>query len=55
MTEQEKTYMHDTVGNGSANINNPIWIKAFANSYPTLSMGINWHYAKVLSKIFIND
>lgn len=53
MTEEEKEYIKSTVQNGIENINNPIWIKAFNEAYPTLSMNVNWHYEKVLCKILV--
>lgn len=51
MTEQEKIHIKNTVSNGISNINDPIWILAFNEVYPTLSMDVDWHYIKVLSKV----
>jgi hypothetical protein len=55
MTEEEKIYMSHTAKDGGLNKNNDIWKKAFAMYYPTLSMDIDWHYEKVLSKMFSNE
>lgn len=55
MTNQEIEYLKNTVIDGVLNENNVIWEKAFSETYPTLSMDVDWHYSKVLSKIFSND
>jgi len=53
MTEPEKTHMSNTVANGTDNKNDAVWIKAFSETYPTLSMSVDWHYEKVLCKILV--
>jgi len=50
MTNQEIEYLKNTVIDGVLNENNVIWEKAFSETYPSLSMSVDWHYEKVLSK-----
>lgn len=54
MTNEELEYLQDTHLNGVSNKENPIWIKAFAEAYPTISMDVDIFYIKVFCKLFVS-